>query len=60
MGKSGKINIYIYLKKITSVSYSFKCQLTSNNKPTEATNNWMQNTHQTMAILKEQYWLARS
>ena len=41
MGKSGKISIYMYLKKITHnthtiVSYSFcKCQLTSNNKPTE-------------------------
>ena len=50
MGKSGKINIYPYLKKITYnthkiLSYSLcKCQLTSNNKPTEATNKWMQNT----------------
>ena len=45
MGKSGKISIYMYLKKITQnthtiVSYSFcKCQLTYNNKSTEATNN---------------------
>ena len=51
MGKSGKISIYPYLKKITYnthkiVSYSLcKYQLTSNNKPTEATNKWMQNTH---------------
>ena len=50
MGKSGKITINMNLKKIihtahTIVSYSFcKCQLTSNNKPTEAANNWMQNT----------------
>ena len=50
MGKLGKISIYMYLKEITHnthtlVSYSFcKWQLTSNNKPSEATNNWMQNT----------------
>ena len=45
MGKSGKTSIYIYLKKITHnthkiASYSFcKSLLTSNNKPTEASNN---------------------
>ena len=68
MGKSDKLSIYMYtyLKKITHnthkiVSYSLcKCQLTSNNKPTEVTNKWMQNTRQAMLILKEQYWLARS
>ena len=49
MDKLGKISIYMYLKKITHtahtiVSYRFcKCQLTSNNKPTETINNWMQN-----------------
>ena len=66
MDKSGKISIYMYLKKITHnthkiVSYSFcKCQLTSNNKPTKASNYWMQNTREAMTILKEKYWLARS
>ena len=50
MGKSGKISIYMYLKKITHNTYTLvsnsfcKWQLTYNNKPTEASNNWMQNT----------------